>query len=61
MMLIGCGLPLLLIILAPVFGIKGNWSTLIFVVAMFACHLLMPMHQHSSKPSNKTNHESHSH
>jgi hypothetical protein len=43
-MIIGCTVPLLLIFLLPVFGITGNYSFVIFIVAMFACHLLMPMH-----------------
>jgi len=43
LMLIGCVLPLLLIFLLPLFGINGNVSVLIFIVLMFACHLLMPM------------------
>ena len=44
LMLIGCMLPLLLIFLAPLIGLNGKISFLIFVVAMFLCHLLMPMH-----------------
>ena len=43
-MIIGCTVPLLLIFLLPLFGITGNYSFLIFIVFMFACHLLMPMH-----------------
>ncbi|WP_242928446.1 hypothetical protein [Pontibacter vulgaris] len=43
-MIIGCTLPLLLIFLAPALGLSGDVSLLIFVIAMFACHLLMPMH-----------------
>ncbi len=43
-MIIGCGLPLLLIFFAPALGISGNVSLFIFIIAMFACHLLMPMH-----------------
>ncbi|MEZ2414983.1 hypothetical protein ACA086_08450 [Muriicola sp. E247] len=42
-MVIGCGLPLLLIFFAPVFGIKGNLTLFTFIVIMFAVHLLMPM------------------
>ncbi|QEC69709.1 hypothetical protein FRZ67_21290 [Panacibacter ginsenosidivorans] len=60
MMLVGCALPLLLIFIAPLLGIRGNWSVFIFVAAMFACHLFMPMHQHHSDESKKTNHEPHS-
>lgn len=43
LMLIGCVLPLLLIFLLPLFGITGQGSLLVFIVLMFACHLLMPM------------------
>ena len=69
-MIIGCGLPLLLIFFAPALGISGNVSTLIFIIAMFACHLLMPMHHHGghkhepsdenhSETSKTKTHESH--
>lgn len=64
-MIIGCTVPLLLIFLLPLFGVTGNYSILIFIIAMFACHLMMPMHhgkhdKHSE--TNKTeNHESHQH
>lgn len=44
-MIIGCTLPLLLIFFVPALGLNSNRSTFIFIVAMFACHLLMPMHQ----------------
>ena len=62
-MIIGCIVPLLLIFLLPLFGITGNYSILIFIVAMFACHLLMPMHHHDNhSETNKTDsHESHQH
>lgn len=60
-MLVGCALPLLLIFIAPLLGIKGNWPVFIFVAAMFACHVLMPMHHHPSDESKKENHEPHSH
>ncbi len=45
-MILGCGLPLLLIFFAPALGLGYGTSLLIFIVLMFACHLLMPMHQH---------------
>ncbi|MFD1187793.1 hypothetical protein [Pontibacter rugosus] len=48
-MIIGCTLPLLLIFLAPALGLSGDMSLLIFVIAMFACHLLMPMHHVSHR------------
>ncbi len=40
-MIIGCGLPLLLLFLAPVIGLSSNIAIFIFIIAMFACHLLM--------------------
>jgi len=52
-MIIGCGLPLLLIFFAPALGIGSGTSLFIFVVAMFACHLLMPMHGHSGHKHNQ--------
>lgn len=67
-MIIGCTIPLLLIFFAPALGLSGNTSLLIFIVAMFACHLLMPMHhgghahhkQHEhSETSKSENHEHH--
>lgn len=45
-MIIGCSLPLLLIFFAPALGLGSDTSLFIFVLAMFACHLLMPMHHH---------------
>lgn len=64
-MIIGCAIPLLFIFLAPFFGITGYGPFLIFIVAMFAIHLLMPMHRgghgsgHNdhSKTSNTQTHE----
>ena len=69
-MIIGCTVPLLLIFLLPLFGITGNYTFLIFIVAMFACHLLMPMHhgghehnvdKENSENTKTGNHESHQH
>lgn len=51
-MIIGCGLPLLLIFFAPVLGIGSGTSLFIFVLTMFACHLLMPMHGHGGHVHN---------
>lgn len=55
-MVIGCGLPLLFIFLAPLFGIGSGSSLLIFIIFMFAVHLFMPhgshghgRHDHSKK------------
>ncbi|NIM89430.1 MAG: hypothetical protein GTO17_00595 [Candidatus Aminicenantes bacterium] len=40
-MLIGCALPVVLIFLLPLFGIKEEWALLIFIILMFGCHLFM--------------------
>jgi len=39
-MILGCTLPLLLVFLLPLLGISGNVRTLLFIVLMFACHLM---------------------
>ncbi len=59
MIMAGCLLPLIFIIIAPLLGIRGQWSTAIFFISMLACHLLMPMHHHNHPK--KDNNESHSH
>ena len=56
-MVIGCTLPLLLIFFAPALGLSSNLSVFIFIVAMFACHLLMPMHHHQEQQAKKQNSE----
>jgi len=67
-MIIGCSIPLLLIFLAPALGLGSGTSLFIFVIAMFACHLLMPMHSHGAhndenkQPNSKTTKsENHAH
>lgn len=62
-MLIGCLLPLLLIFLLPLFGVTGNYSMFIFIIAMFACHLLMPMHHcsHEQQSGNTQNKKEENH
>lgn len=45
-MVIGCGLPLLFIFLAPSFGIGGNSSLFIFILFMFTIHLFIPHGSH---------------
>jgi len=40
-MLIGCVLPILLIFLFPLLGIRGEWTLFVFVILMFGCHLFM--------------------
>lgn len=64
-MIVRCTIPLLLIFFAPALGMSSNASFLIFIIAMFACHLLMPMHHkgrahdNHSKSSKTANHEHH--
>jgi len=41
-MVIGCGLPLLLIFFAPALGITGNNGLFGFIILMFVLHLIMP-------------------
>ena len=51
-MIIGCALPLLLILLMPLFGISSKFSVPVFIMLMFGCHLLMMgrhgKHQHKN-------------
>ncbi|MBK5214433.1 MAG: hypothetical protein JJE55_12325 [Flavobacteriaceae bacterium] len=56
-MVIGCGLPLLFIFLAPTFGIGGGLSLFIFIIFMFACHLLMPHGLHGHSGHNHSQHK----
>ena len=65
-MIIGCSIPLLLIFFAPALGLSGNWSLFIFIIAMFACHLLMPHHgghrqNHKNSETKKHKSDEHSH
>ena len=46
-MVISCVLPLLLIFLAPAFGVGSSSSLFLFIIFMFACHLFMPHGSHS--------------
>jgi hypothetical protein len=39
-MILGCTLPLLLVFLLPLFGVSGNVGTFLFILLMFACHLM---------------------
>ena len=54
-MIIGCGLPLLLIFFAPALGLGNDISLFIFIAAMFACHLFMPMHHDGHKHNQDKN------
>ena len=41
-MLLGCMLPLLLLlIIFPALGVTGNWQFIMAALAMVACHVLM--------------------
>lgn len=40
-MLVGCGLPILLIFVLPLFGVSEGISLAVFMVLMLGCHLLM--------------------
>ncbi|SMO89675.1 hypothetical protein [Fodinibius sediminis] len=43
-MIIGCGVPLLLLFFAPLLGLSSSLTFFLFVAAMFACHILMIGH-----------------
>ena len=45
-MVIGCGLPLLLIFFAPALGITGYNGLFGFIILMFILHLFMPHGSH---------------
>ena len=36
-----CLLPLMIIFLLPVFGVRGDLSIFFFILLMFVCHLMM--------------------
>lgn len=40
-MLVGCGLPILLIFALPLFGVSEGITLTTFIVLMLGCHLLM--------------------
>ncbi len=53
-MLIGCGLPMLLVFVLPYFGVSGGVTLTVFMVLMLGCHLLMMRHMpgHPNHPTN---------
>ena len=57
-MLLGCLLPLFLIFLLPLLGLSGNVGTFLFIVLMFACHLLM-MRGHGVSGDGREGHHGH--
>lgn len=62
-MVIGCGLPLLFIFLAPSFGIGSSSSLFVFILFMFAIHMFMPhgSHGHVGHKHDGQNHKEHDH
>ncbi|MEY8021351.1 hypothetical protein AB8P51_11000 [Muriicola sp. SD30] len=56
-MVIGCGLPLLLIFFAPALGITGYNGLFAFIILMFVVHLFIP---HGSHGRGGHNHGGHS-
>ncbi len=59
-MLIGCTVPLLLIFMGPALGLSSNYTLLIFILAMFACHLLMPHGGHGGHGGHNANEDTNS-
>ena len=54
-MLLGCALPLLLLFVLPLLGVSGNVATFLFILVMFACHLLaMRGHTHKHDGDERT-------
>lgn len=66
-MLIGCTLPLLLLFSAPALGISEDIGIFLFILVMFACHLLMPhghgkhKHQDQNTGAKEELYERHTH
>ncbi|MAU27442.1 MAG: hypothetical protein CMH45_08565, partial [Muricauda sp.] len=60
-MVIGCGLPLLLIFFAPALGITGYNGLFAFIIVMFLIHLFIPHGGHGhgghGKPDKSKNHD----
>ncbi len=54
LMLLGCGLPILLIFLLPALGVDSATTLTVFLVLMLLCHLLhFKLHAgHSHNPNN---------
>lgn len=53
-MLVGCTVPLLFIFLLPILGVQSDVTLFVFIIAMFACHLMMigghgKDHEHKEK------------
>ncbi|WP_203583837.1 MULTISPECIES: hypothetical protein [Flagellimonas] len=58
-MVIGCGIPLLLIFFAPALGITGYNGIFAFILLMFAVHLLIPHGGHGRHGGHKSGSQGH--
>lgn len=54
-MLIGCLLPILAVFLLPLFGISEGAGIWVFLILMFACHLMMMRGGHHGHGRNEKN------
>jgi len=52
-MLVGCAVPLLLIFLAPSFGLDNSITFFLFIIVMFGAHLMM-LRSHDKHDQNDT-------
>ena len=58
-MVIGCGLPLLLIFFAPALGITGYNGLFAFIILMFLVHILIPHGRHGHGEQGKSGKHGH--
>ncbi|SNZ01366.1 hypothetical protein [Flagellimonas pacifica] len=58
-MVIGCGLPLLLIFFAPALGITGYNGLFAFIIVMFLVHLFIPHGGHGHSGHGKSGKHEH--
>ncbi|HIH31825.1 TPA: hypothetical protein HA235_03895 [Candidatus Woesearchaeota archaeon] len=55
-MILACAIPLLIVLLLPVFGIKSNYSIIIAMVSMIVMHLFMMRdHRHKHDEASDSN------
>ena len=58
LMIVGCGLPLLLIFLLPALGMGTGWAFAVAFVAMVACHLMhFGAHNHRENGNKNNDHQ----
>ena len=63
-MVLACVIPLLVILLLPVLGIKSDYTAFIFIILMFAAHLFMMGghgHEHVGEKKGKEKGQKHGH